>query len=184
MKYNYSRKTRETEISVEIFAKGSMGVSVQTSIPIFDHIIRTLFFYSPYDLKLMAKGDLVHHIIEDTGISIGESIKGVLGDRSGINRFGSAIVPMDDSLVLVAVDMVSRPYYVGNFPSDTIDGISTKLFEHFFRSMAFSGAFNMHINLFYGTDPHHYVEASAKALGMSLVEALKPGVTRSTKGTL
>ncbi len=181
----YSRVTKETDVSLGLYSKGTFATSVQTTIPIFDHMIKTLFFYSPYELKLVAKGDLVHHIMEDVGITVGEALNKVLGDRAGINRFGSSIVPMDDSLVLVAIDIVRRPYYMGNFPSDTVDGISTKLFEHFFRSMAFSGSFNLHINIIYGADPHHYIEASTKAIGMSLRMALEKvsGIT-STKGSL
>ncbi|MEM0096876.1 MAG: imidazoleglycerol-phosphate dehydratase [Conexivisphaerales archaeon] len=185
-KFEYSRATKETDISLRIYDKGSFVTTVQTTVPIFDHIVKTMFFYSPFEIMLTAKGDLVHHIIEDVGITVGEAMNKVLGDRAGINRFGSSIVPMDDSLVLVAIDLVRRPYYVGNFPNDTIDGISTKLFEHFFRSMTFSGQFNLHINIFYGTDPHHYIEASSKAIGMSLGMALEreAGVVRSTKGSL
>jgi len=181
----YSRVTRETSVFIGLYGKGTTSTSVSTSIPIFDHIIKTLFFYSPFEIKLDAKGDLVHHIIEDAGIALGETLNRALGDRSGIRRFGSSIVPMDDSLVMVAVDLVRRPYYVGNFPSDTIDGIPTKLFEHFFRSMALAGSFNLHINIIYGSDPHHYVEASSKAVGMSLKMAVEnaEGIT-STKGSL
>ena len=182
----YSRVTKETDVSLSLSDKGSFEMAVNTTIPIFDHIVKTLFFYSPFELKLPARGDLAHHIMEDVGITVGEAINKALGDRNGINRFGSAVVPMDDSLVLVAVDLVRRPYYVGNFPADTIDGISTKLFEHFFRSVAFSGLFNLHINILYGTDPHHYVEASSKATGMSLGMALGKAASavRSTKGSL
>ena len=181
----YSRVTNETSVFIGLYAKGTSSTSISTTIPIFDHIVKTLFFYSPFELKLDAKGDLVHHIIEDVGIALGEALNRALGDRVGIRRFGSSIVPMDDSLVMAAVDLVRRPYYVGNFPSDTIDGISTKLFEHFFRSMALAGSFNLHVNIIYGSDPHHYVEASSKAIGMSLKIALEnsEGIT-STKGSL
>lgn len=185
MDIEYSRVTKETNVYIGLYGKGASATSVSTTIPIFDHIVKTLFFYSPFEVKLDARGDLVHHIMEDVGIALGEALNRALGDRSGIRRFGSSIVPMDDSLVMVAVDLVRRPYYVGNFPSDTIDGVSTKLFEHFFRSMAFTGAFNLHINIIYGADPHHYVEASSKAVGMSLKMALEnaDGIT-STKGSL
>jgi imidazoleglycerol-phosphate dehydratase len=184
--FEYSRATKETDITLKFYDKGTFATTARTTIPIFDHMVKTLFFYSPFDLELAAKGDLVHHIMEDVGITVGEALNRVLGERTGITRFGSAIVPMDDSLVMVAIDLVRRPYYVGNFPNDAVDGISTKLFEHFFRSVAFSGLFNLHVNIIYGTDPHHYIEAASKAVGMSLGMALgrSAGAARSTKGSL
>lgn len=178
------RKTKETRIKAEVKLLGEGICNVKTPIVFFNHMLSTLCFYSKMDLTLEAEGDLMHHIIEDVAIVLGTAINNSLGERSNIRRFGFAKIPMDDALAEVTVDLVRRAYVVTNLKlTSSIEGIEPELFNHFFRSFAYSANFTLHVNVAYGEDNHHKVEAAFKALGVALREAWSPESRLvSTKG--
>ncbi|MEO8881165.1 MAG: imidazoleglycerol-phosphate dehydratase [Gemmatimonadaceae bacterium] len=170
------RNTRETQIRVEVVA--GTGVSeVDTSIQYLDHMLVTLARYASLDLKVHARGDLRHHLIEDVAIAFGAAIAGLVPPRAA--RYGDRFIPMDDALVHVALDLGGRPYYEGPLPSD--------LYDHWFRSFADNALATVHVRVIRGRDRHHVVEAAFKALGASLRLALAAdgaGAVFSTKGAV
>lgn len=155
------RNTRETQIRVEV-VPGTGTSEVDTTIHFLDHMLVTLARYSALDLKISARGDLRHHLIEDVGIALGAAIAALVPARAA--RYGDRFIPMDDALVHVAIDLGGRPYYEGRLPSD--------LYEHWFRSFADNALATVHVRVLRGRDRHHVVEASFKALGASLRQAL------------
>ncbi|MFZ1898785.1 imidazoleglycerol-phosphate dehydratase HisB [Methanoregula sp.] len=185
-----ARDTGETKIALTLSPDGTGKVSVETGIPFFDHMLTGLAKHGGFDLTCRATGDLgvdCHHTIEDVGIVIGEGVKQVIRDGRGIRRFAHAIIPMDESLAQVALDCGGRGYlvYSGAFGSRTLGNIPTDLFEHFFYSLCMHAGITAHIT-FSGRNDHHQCEATFKAFGIALGNAMaKSGKNSipSTKGT-
>jgi imidazoleglycerol-phosphate dehydratase len=171
------RKTKETDITIKLTLGGKGAVAVNTSIPFLDHMLNLLAFHGGMDLSIKAKGDIeidYHHLMEDLGITFGEAIKKALGDKKGIRRYGSATIPMDESLARVVVDLSGRPYlvYKVKHPKGTARGLEFSLFEDFFRALSNHAMMNLHIIVEYGRDFHHIFEAIFKAFGRALCEAV------------
>ncbi|WP_019971206.1 imidazoleglycerol-phosphate dehydratase HisB [Mycobacterium sp. 141] len=194
------RKTRESEIVVEIDLDGTGVVDIDTGVPFFDHMLTSLGTHASFDLTVKAKGDIEiegHHTVEDTAIVLGQALGQALGDKIGIRRFGDAFIPMDETLAHAAVDVSGRPYFVHTGEPDymvefTIAGSSTPyhtvINRHVFESLAFNARIALHVRTIYGRDPHHITEAEYKAVARALRQAVEydPRVTGvpSTKGTL
>lgn len=184
------RKTKETEISIALNLEGGT-VAVSTGIGFFDHMLTALGFYAGFGLEVTAKGDLhvdAHHTVEDVGIVLGQALAQALGDKAGITRFGTAFVPMDESLARVVLDISARPYLVYDavMPQEHIGDYDSCLTEEFLRALAVHGGLTLHVAGLYGGNAHHLTEAMFKALGLALKEAVAmagQGVT-STKGVL
>jgi imidazoleglycerol-phosphate dehydratase len=187
-----SRQTRETEIDLALTLDGAGACEVSTGIGFFDHMLTALTVHSGMDLKLAAKGDLAvdgHHTVEDCGIVLGLALKEALGARTGINRFGSALLPMDDALARVAVDLSGRPYlyFDAAFADSRIGAFDTCLVKEFFYALAMQAGLTLHISLLYGGNDHHGCEAIFKAFARALREAAALGGGEgvpSTKGVL
>lgn len=187
------RKTGETNIAIELNLDGQGQSQIATGIGFFDHMLILWARHGLFDLKVKADGDLEvdgHHTVEDTGIVLGAAIKEALGDKSGIKRYGTAFVPMDEALAMVSLDISGRPYLVfeAELPGGSIGGFDTELVEEFLRALAVQAGLTLHVRVLYGKNAHHMVEAIFKALGRALSEAcLKDerivGVM-STKGVL
>ena len=187
-----ARKTRETEISLSVDLDGG-EVDASTGVGFFDHMLETLGRHGRLGLRVSAKGDLqtgAHHTVEDVGIALGQALDAALGDRSGIRRFGSAAIPMDDALGVCAVDVYGRPLclFRSELPLTSIAGFDTESTEEFFRAVATNARLTVHIGNRYGTNAHHMVEACFKAFARALRDAVsidpdESGVP-STKGTL
>ncbi len=176
-KAKIERKTKETDISVSINLDGNGRYVINTSIPFLDHMLSLLSFHSQIDLEIKASGDIeidYHHLMEDLGIVLGEAIKKAAGDKGGIRRYGSATIPMDESLAQVVIDLSGRPYliYKVRRPRVTLRDLEVSLFEDFFRSLTNHGMMNLHIIVNYGRDLHHIFEAIFKAFGRALREAV------------
>ena len=174
-KASVTRTTKETQITVKLNIYGKGSSKVNTGINYLDHMITSLSFHSMIDIDLNAKGDFIHHVAEDVGITLGECLGKALGDRKGIHRFGSAIVPMDDSSASVNIDLAKRPYSVVNLKieKDGVEDMVREDIEHFVRSLATALQSNIHINVQYGENDHHKTEAAFKALALSLRMAMK-----------
>jgi imidazoleglycerol-phosphate dehydratase len=187
------RNTRETQISLRLNLDGSGKSSVKTGISFLDHMLDLLARHSLCDLEIKAKGDLdvdYHHLVEDLGIALGEAVKGALGDKKGIARYGFSILPMDECLVRVALDFSGRPYLVYRVKSvkKRIRDFDIGLIREFMQGFANASQCNLHIELLYGDEPHHIVEGIFKGLAKSL-DAAKTRDPRvkgvpSTKGKL
>ena len=174
-----ARKTKETDIAIKLTLGGKGITAIDTSIPFLDHMLSLFAFHGLMDLRVRASGDIeidYHHLMEDLGITFGEAIKKALGDKKGIRRYGSATIPMDESLARVVVDLSGRPYlvYKVNLPKGTLRGLEFSLFEDFFRALSNHAMINLHIIVDYGRDLHHIFEAIFKAFGKSLSEAVSP----------
>ena len=169
-----TRKTRETQISVRLNLDGEGRVETATGVAFLDHLLRTLGVHSRIDLKIEGRGDLKHHVIEDVGICLGEALRKALGEGVGINRFGYAIVPMDDALAMAAVDLVTRPYAKIELAiaSDSLEDAAREDLLHFLETYATSLRATIHIHVQYGTNDHHKAEAAIKALALSLRQAV------------
>jgi len=188
------RVTKETSILVELDLDGSGVTEVSTGVPFFDHMLAQLGKHGCLDLTVRAEGDIeidAHHTVEDTSIALGAALKEALGDKSGITRFGNALVPLDETLVQAAVDLSGRPYVVHSEPdglAPLIGTYDTSLTRHIWESMAFSAGICLHVAVMYGRNPHHIVEAQFKAVARALraAAALDPraGGVPSTKGVL
>ncbi|MCL5023441.1 MAG: imidazoleglycerol-phosphate dehydratase HisB [Nitrospirae bacterium] len=192
-KAKIERKTKETDITVSINLDGKGRSSIDSSIPFLDHMLRLLSFHGRIDLDIRAAGDIeidYHHLMEDLGIVLGEALKKALGEKEGIRRYGSATIPMDESLAQVVVDLSGRPYLVYKVkqPKVSLRGLEFSLFEDFFRAMTNHAMMNLHIIVSYGRDLHHMFEAIFKAFGRALREAVSPDPGTkglpSTKGKL
>ena len=194
------RKTKESDIVVELDLDGTGQVSIETGVPFFDHMLTSLGTHARFDLTVKAAGDIEiegHHTIEDTAIVLGQALGQALGDKVGIRRFGDAFIPMDESLAHAAVDVSGRPYFVHTGEPDfmvefTIAGSQapyhTVVNRHVFESLAFNARIALHVRTLYGRDPHHITEAQYKAVARALRQAVEydervSGVP-STKGTL
>ena len=186
------RKTKETDIKAELNVYGSSKAEIDSGIGFFDHMLTALTIHGDSDLKLSCKGDLDvdgHHTVEDCGIVLGKAFAEALGDKSGIVRFGSAYVPMDEALSFCAVDISGRPFLVfdAEFANDMTGAFDNCLTEEFFRAFAFNAGITLHIKNLYGKNDHHKIEALFKALAYALKAAVKrnsDGNVISTKGVL
>ena len=187
------RKTNETDIAIQINLDGKGKYDVNTSKPFLDHMLNLFSFHGLMDLKIKAKGDIeidYHHLMEDLGITLGEAIKKSLGDKKGIKRYGRAAIPMDEALADVVIDISGRPYLVYKLKpaKGSLKDLDISLFEDFFRGLTSHAMITLHVNVEYGRDLHHIIEAVFKAFGRALREAVtidkRTGVLPSTKGKL
>lgn len=189
-KASINRKTKETEVKIELNLDGSGKHDINTSIGFLDHMFELFAFHGNFDLKLKAKGDIhvdYHHIIEDIGIVFGKSIEQALSERKGIKRYGFASIPMDEALAQVSIDLGGRAFIVYNLPFEgLIKDIDINLFEEFFRAVINNAKITLHINVLYGKDLHHIVEAIFKAFAKALKDAItiSGDVLPTTKGVL
>lgn len=189
----YSRKTNETEIEVSIELDGSGKAEVETGIGFFDHMLINFARHGLFDLKVKVKGDLYvdcHHTIEDTGIALGVALRKALGEKKSIKRYGSVILPMDESLVLCALDLSGRPYLVFNvdFTTDRVGYMDTEMVKEFFHAVAYTCGMNLHIKMLENGNHHHMIEGIFKAFAKALDQAaiIDERITDvlSTKGSL
>jgi imidazoleglycerol-phosphate dehydratase len=188
------RTTKETQIVLQLNLDGTGSAKVDTGIPFFDHMLEAWCKHGLMDLSVEARGDLkvdLHHTVEDVGLVLGKAFDDALGDKRGIVRFGTAFVPMDETLVSASVDLSGRPYLVFNVPLHRarILSFDLDLLREFFRAFATEARLNLHVNMLYGGNPHHVAEAVFKSVGRALAEAtrLNPriaGLLPSTKGAL
>jgi imidazoleglycerol-phosphate dehydratase len=188
------RNTTETRIRVVLNLDGSGAYSIDTGVGFLDHMLEQLSRHSLIDLDVTAEGDLhidAHHTTEDVGIAIGQAVAQALGDRRGIARYGSAVVPMDETLTQVALDLSNRPYLVWHveFSRPKLGDMDTELFREWFHAFAQAAGATLHVNTLYGGNNHHIVESCYKALARALREAVaidprKADAVPSTKGTL
>jgi imidazoleglycerol-phosphate dehydratase len=192
-KAEVKRKTKETKVSLKLDLDGSGRHSIDTGIPFFDHMLSLTAYHSRLDLTLKAIGDIgvdAHHTVEDVGISLGEGIRKALGEAKGIQRYGMAIIPMDETLVSVAMDFSMRPCLVLHMKlrRSRIGTFDLELVEEFLRALCNHCKVTLHVNLLYGKNSHHIVEAVFKGIGRALREAisLDPRTSQipSTKGIL
>ena len=188
-----NRKTKETDISISLNLDGTGKADIDTGIGFFDHMLKSFAKHSFIDLEVKVKGDLNvdgHHSVEDTGIVLGEALKQALGDKAGIKRYGSSILPMDETLVMAAIDFCGRPYfnYQLNFTMPRIGELDSELIREFFYAVSYSAGMNLHLKQLDGTNNHHIAEAAFKAFAKAVDEAktVDPRVTGtlSTKGSL
>ena len=187
------RKTKETDISVQLNLDGKGQYDINTTIPFLDHMLTLFSFHGAMDLKIRAKGDIeidYHHLMEDLGITMGEALKKAVGDKKGIKRYGRCSIPMDESLATVVLDLSGRPYLVYNVKptKGKLKDLDISLFEDFFRSLSTHSMMTLHVNLEYGRDLHHIIEAIFKSFGKALKEAVtidkSSKALPSTKGKL
>ncbi len=187
------RETKETKISVALELDGTGKSDISTGIGFFDHMLEGFSRHGFFDLNCHVSGDLQvdgHHTVEDTGIVLGQAIARAVGDKRGIRRYGSFILPMDETLVLCAVDLCGRPYlnFDAAFPTARVGGLDTELVREFFYAVSYSSAMNLHIKLLDGGNSHHMIEAMFKAFAKALDQAV--GMDErivdvlSTKGSL
>lgn len=188
-----SRKTGETDIKVRINLDGSGKSNIDTGIGFFDHMLTAFAKHGFFDLDVKVVGDLNvdgHHTVEDTAIVIGNAINHAVGDKKGIRRYGSMLLPMDETLAMCAIDLCGRPYFVmdAEFTAPMIGDFDTQLVSEFFYSMSYAAMMNLHLRIVTGSNEHHKVEAMFKAFAKALDEATSfdPRITDvlSTKGSL
>ncbi|WCR09509.1 imidazoleglycerol-phosphate dehydratase HisB [Paracoccus stylophorae] len=193
-KATITRNTAETQIQVTLDLDGTGQYDNQTGVGFFDHMLDQLARHSLIDLTVRAKGDTHiddHHTVEDTGIAIGQALSRALGDKTGIRRYGSFHLAMDDALVRAALDLSGRPFLVWNaaFPTGQIGGFDTQLVREFFQALSTHGGISLNVARLDGFNSHHIAEAAFKAVARALREAVEPdprmvGVLPSTKGAL
>ncbi len=189
-----SRKTAETDITVEINLDGTGSYDNQTGVGFFDHMLDQLARHSLIDMTIRASGDLHiddHHTVEDVGIALGQALTQALGDKRGIRRYGACLLPMDDALVRAALDLSARPYLVWtlDMPTAKIGTFDTELVREFFQAFATHGGITLHVDQLHGLNSHHIAEAAFKAVARALREAVetdprKADAVPSTKGSL
>jgi imidazoleglycerol-phosphate dehydratase len=174
-KVKVERKTKEVDIAVELDVDGKGNADVETGIKFLDHILVTLAKHGLFDLKVRAGGDLKHHVSEDVALVLGEALRKVVAEGKGIKRFGSAYVPMDESLARAAVDLGGRAYSIRNLRlmQSQVEDMKTEDIEHFFDSLAQASKANIHVTVIYGSNEHHKIEAAVKALALALRQALQ-----------
>ncbi len=188
------RKTRETDIRIRLALDGTGESTVDTGIPFLDHMLALLAAHGFMDLEIRARGDIeidYHHTVEDIGICLGTALDKALGDKEGIRRYGSALVPMDEALARVVIDISNRPFlkYCAAPAEGNAGSFPVALLKEFFRALAVHSGMTLHVDLLEGEDPHHSAESICKAFGRALAEAVTPesrlkGASLSTKGTL
>ena len=188
-----NRKTKETDISIELNLDGSGKGEINSGIGFLDHMLELFSFHGLFDLNLKCKGDLEidsHHSTEDIGIALGLSFLEAVGEKKGIYRYGSSYVPMDESLIRTVLDFSGRPEFVffGEFFQPTIGKLDTQMITHFFKSFAIYSRMNLHISILYGKNDHHKCEGMFKSVGRALREAIEIDPRRkevtSTKGII
>lgn len=187
-----SRITKETEINIKVELDNKGKADISTGIGFFDHMLTALSVHSGISMSIHVKGDLHvdgHHTVEDTGIALGQTLAIALGDKSGIARYGTAYIPMDESLAFTSLDISNRPFLVFNaeFVNQSCGGYDLCLTEEFFRAFAYNAGITLHINLLYGSNDHHKCEAIYKSAAHALKQAVvltENGKTLSTKGVL
>ena len=188
-----TRKTGETDITIRLNLDGTGKTSIQTGIGFFDHMLNSFARHGLFDLEVQAKGDLevdCHHTIEDTGIVLGQAIRKAVGDKKGIVRYGTCILPMDEALVLCSLDLSGRPYYVSDaeFPTEKVGEMDTQMVKEFFYAISYSAGMNLHFKILSGSNSHHMIEgmfkAFAKALDMATTQDPRITDVLSTKGSL
>lgn len=190
---NSNRKTKETDIKMSLTVDGTGVSRIKTGIGFFDHMLEGFCKHGFFDLNLEVCGDLEvdgHHTVEDVGIVLGTAIREAVGDKAGIRRYGSFLLPMDDALCLCAIDLCTRPYLVFDceFPVERVGELDTELVREFFYAVSYSAGMNLHIKMMHGSNAHHMIEAMFKAFGKALDSATGydtriDGVL-STKGAL
>lgn len=190
---NMNRTTKETNILLKLNLDGSGNAEIDTGIGFFDHMLEGFAKHGFFDLEVKTEGDLAvdgHHTIEDTGIVLGGAIKKALGDKKGIRRYGSCILPMDETLVLCAIDLSGRPYLVfdAEFTTDRVGYMETEMVKEFFYAISYKAKLNLHIKVLSGTNNHHIIEGMFKAFARALdeatgIDARNTGIL-STKGSL
>lgn len=187
------RNTKETKIKIALELDGTGKAELHSGIGFFDHMLDGFARHGLFDLTVDVDGDLdvdCHHTVEDTGIVLGNAIREAVGDKKGIRRYGSCILPMDEALVLCAVDLSGRPYYVSDasFSAPMIGDLDTETISEFFYAVSYSAAINLHFKVFSGSNSHHICEAMFKAFAKALdaAAAVDPRITDvlSTKGSL
>ena len=187
------RNTNETKIKMELNLDGSGKAQIDTGIGFFDHMLNGFARHGLFDLDVKAEGDLIvdcHHTVEDTGIVLGNAIRKAVGNKQGIKRYGSLMLPMDETLVLCAVDLSGRPYlvYDAEFTSDRGGYLDTEMVREFFYAVSYAAGMNLHLKLMYGSNNHHIIEAMFKAFAKALDEATvydrRIQNVLSTKGSL
>jgi imidazoleglycerol-phosphate dehydratase len=184
------RKTKETEVKVNVNLDGEGKAAVSTSVPFLDHMLTSLATHSLIDITASVKGDLVHHMVEDLALGLGEALSKALGTREGVTRFGNAAAPMDCSLAFAAVDLVKRPYFKIDLKlkGKKVEEMPTEDINHFFESLATALQSNVHVFVEYGSNDHHKAEAAVKALALSLRQAVTMDPRRkgvpSSKGVI
>jgi imidazoleglycerol-phosphate dehydratase len=188
-----TRTTKETDISITLNLDGSGKADIDTGIGFFDHMLNGFARHGLFDLNCHVKGDLqvdCHHTIEDTGIVLGQVIREALGDKKGIVRYGSCILPMDESLILCSLDLSGRPYYVSNaeFPTEKVGDMDTQMVKEFFYAISYSAGMNLHFQILADGNSHHMIEgmfkAFSKALDMATTTDPRIVDVLSTKGSL
>lgn len=188
-----TRKTKETDITVAINLDGTGKADIQTGIGFFDHMLDGFARHGLFDLEVKVKGDLhvdCHHTMEDTGIVLGQAIANALGEKKGIKRYGSFLLPMDETLALCAIDLSGRPYlnYQADFTVERLGDCDTEMFREFFYAVSYSAAMNLHLKIMDGGNNHHMAEALFKAFGkaldMAVMEEPRMKDVWSTKGSL
>ena len=188
-----SRTTSETDISLELVLDGRGSAEVATGIGFLDHMLQLFARHGGFDLVVKATGDLGvdgHHTVEDIGLALGQALREALGEKRGINRFGSVVVPMDEALAMVAIDLSGRPFlaYDLDLSGVRVGEFDADLAGHFFRSIVNQAALTLHIRLLSGSDPHHVIEALFKGFARALAQAVassgQSDAIPSTKGTL
>lgn len=187
------RKTKETDIKLNFQVDGSGKSQISTGVGFFDHMLEGFSKHGFFDLDVKVEGDLhvdAHHTVEDTGIVLGQAIAEAIGDKKGIKRYGSFILPMDDALVLCAIDLCGRPYFEFDlvFPTEKIGEFDTELVREFFYAISYKCGMNLHMKMLSGANSHHIAEAAFKAFAKALdqatsVDARIEGIL-STKGSL
>ncbi len=192
-KSSVSRKTNETDISMYFAIDGSGKAKISTGIGFFDHMLDSFTRHGLFDMELSVKGDLyvdTHHTIEDTGIVLGQAIKEAIGDKKSIKRYGSVILPMDEALVLCALDLSGRPYLVfdAEFTTDRVGYFDTEMVKEFFYAISYATGMNLHIKVLSGSNNHHIIEgifkAFAKALDDATITDSRIKDVMTTKGSL
>jgi imidazoleglycerol-phosphate dehydratase len=188
------RKTRETEVVVQLNLDGSGAAEVQTPIPFFSHMLEAWAKHGLMDLAVEASGDVevdIHHTVEDVAIVLGQTLRRALGDKKGIVRYGTAFMPMDETLVQASVDLSGRPFLVFSVPvaRTRVSNFDMDMLQEFFRAFAFNAEITLHVTMHYGHNLHHIAEAVFKSVGRCLAEATRinpriADVLPSTKGTL
>ena len=190
---NCIRKTKDTDIAITINLDGQGKNQIDTGIPFFDHMLNGFARHGLFDLDVKVVGDLevdCHHTVEDTGIVLGQAIAEALGDKAGIKRYGSFLLPMDETLALCAIDLSGRPYlnFQAEFPTEHIGGLDTEMIKEFFYAVSYSAAMNLHLKIMDGGNSHHMAEALFKAFGKALdaatMEEPRMKDVWSTKGSL
>ena len=189
--YKIERNTLETQILVEIDLDGTGKAEIDTGVGFFDHMLTLMAFHGKFDMKVKCSGDTYvddHHTIEDIGIALGECVKQALGDRRGIKRYSTVFIPMDEALAQTSIDVSNRPYLVFNaeFTDERVGNMATQMVKEFFRAFVNESRVTLHINLPYGENDHHKIEAIFKSFARALKDAIEiiSDEVASSKGVL